>query len=63
MDKSVKSGKEILDDFFNNLLNVPNVDKKLAAELKKMYEEGEFSSANLSNKLDSLREEEINDKN
>lgn len=63
MDKPVKSGKEILDDFFNNLLNVPNVDKKLATELKKMYEEGKFSSANLSNKLDSLREEEINDKN
>ena len=63
MDKPVKSGKEILDDFFNNLLNVQNVDKKLGAELKKMYEEGEFSGANLSNKLDSLREEEINDKN
>ena len=63
MDKPVKSGKEILDDFFNDLLNIPNVDKKLALEIKKMYEDGKLSSTNLSNKLSSLREEEINDKN
>lgn len=63
MDKPVKSGKEILDDFFNNLLNISNVDKKLALEIKKMYEEKKLSSTNLSNKLFSLREEEVNDKN
>lgn len=63
MDRTIKSGSEILDDFFNNLLNIPNVDKKLALEIKKMYEEGKFSDINLSNKLSSLREEEINDKN
>ena len=64
MDKPVKSGNEILDDFFNGILNIPDVDKKLASEIKKMYEEdGQLTNTNLSNKLDSLREEEINDKN
>lgn len=63
MDKPVKSGKEILDDFFNGILNIPNVDEKLASEIKKMYEEGQLTSTNLSNKLTSLKEEEINDKN
>lgn len=63
MDKPIKNGKEILDDFFNGILNIPNVDKKLASEIKKMYEEGKLTNTNLSNKLTSLREEKINDKN
>ena len=63
MDKPVKSGKEILDDFFNGILTIPNVEEKLASEIKKMYEEGILTNTNLSNKLTSLREEEINDKN
>jgi len=64
MDKTIKTGKEILDDFFNDVLNISDVDKKLASEIKKMYEEGKLTSINLSNKLTSLREEEeINDKN
>lgn len=64
MDKSVKNGKEILDDFFNSILTIPNVNEKLALEIKKMYEEGKLTSINLSNKLTSLREEEeINDEN
>ena len=61
MNKPVKSGKEIINEFFNNLLNIKNVDEKLALEIKKLYEEEKLSSANLSNKLSSLREE-LNDK-
>lgn len=63
MDKPVKSGKEILDDFFNSILTIPNVDEKLASQIKKMYEEGKLTSTNLSNKLTSLKEKEINDRN
>jgi len=63
MDKPVKSGKEILDDFFNSILTIPNVDEKLASQIKKLYEEGKLTNTNLSNKLNSLREEEINDRN
>jgi len=64
MDKPVKNGKEILDDFFNSMLTIPNVNEKLASEIKKMHEEGKLTSTNLSNKLTSLREEEgINNEN
>lgn len=57
MDKPVKSGKEILDEFFNDILNIPDIDKDLASEIKKMYEEGNLTYIKLSNKLASLREE------
>jgi len=63
MDKPVKGGKEILDDFFNGILNIPDVDEKLAFEIKKLYDEGKLTKTNLSNKLDSLIEEKVNDKN
>jgi len=63
MDKSVKSGKEILDDFFNGILNIPDVDEKLASEIKKLYDEGKLTNTNLSNKLASLREKKSDDKN
>lgn len=63
MDKPVKGGKEILDDFFNGILNIPDVDEKLASEIKKLYDEGKLTNTNLSNKLASLIEEKVNDKN
>ena len=63
MDKPVKSGKEILDDFFNGILNIPDVDEKLASEIKKLYDEGKLTITNLSNKLDSLIEEKLNGEN
>jgi hypothetical protein len=63
MDNPVKSGKEILDEFFNGILNIPDVDEKLASEIKKLYEEGRLTNTNLSNKLTFLQEGETNDKN
>ena len=63
MDKPVKSGREILDGFFNTILDTLGVDKKLASEIKRMYENNELTYTNLTNRLASLREGEINAKN
>lgn len=63
MDKPVKSGREILDDFFNTILDIPSVDKKLASEIKGLYENNELTYINLTNRLASLREGEMNAKN
>jgi len=63
MNKPVKRGKEILDDFFNAVLDIPNVDKKLASGIKKLYYEGKLTKTNLSNELASLREGKIKDEN
>lgn len=57
MNKSVRNGKEILDDFFNNILNIPEVDEKLASAVKELYKEGNLTNTKLSNLLSSLREE------
>lgn len=55
MEKKVKSGKEILDDFFGNISEIENVDKALADSLTNLYKEGKLTDTNVKNKLLELR--------
>lgn len=52
----VKSGKEVLDSFFEALPNLDNVDMSLASLLSDMYAEGNLTEKNLVNELQKLRE-------
>jgi hypothetical protein len=58
----IKSGKEILDDFFNTVNEIPGVDSTIAAVLKGLYQENKMTDTNLSNALLKLREDVRNDK-
>ena len=60
MGNKVKSGKEILDDFFTNISKTKNLDLKLAESLKKLYLQGKLSDTNLKNELQKLREKDGN---
>jgi len=62
MDNKVKSGKEILDDFFNNISKIKNVDKVLAESISNLYNKGKLSDVNVKNELSNLREKDA-DKN
>ncbi len=62
MDNMIKSGKEILDDFFNTIEQIPNVDCKIASKLKELYCNNKLTPTNLSNALSKLREDAQNDK-
>ena len=56
MDKEVKSGKEILDAFFEEISNIKNVDTAIAELLSNLYGQGKLTEANLKNELQELRE-------
>ncbi len=43
MSDQVKSGKEILDDFFKEIQNIPHVVKSIAQSLTTLYEQGKLS--------------------
>jgi hypothetical protein len=58
----IKSGKEILDEFFDNVEKIPGVDSTIAAALKKLYQDNKLTNTNLSNALLKLREDAGNDK-
>lgn len=59
-DNKVKSGKEILDDFFNEIRSIPNVDKDIAQTLTTLYEQGKLTDTNVKNDLQKLREQNGN---
>jgi hypothetical protein len=59
MDNKVKSGKEILDDFFINISMIENVDIDLAQSLSNLYKQGKLSDVNLKNELQKLRDKDV----
>ena len=63
MDNEIKSGKEILDDFFGGVGEIPGVDKEIASVLKELYREDKLTPNNLSNALFKQREDAADDKN
>lgn len=63
MENEIKSGKEILDDFFDNVEEIPGVDKEITSVLIELYREDKLTSNNLSNALFKQREDAADDKN
>jgi hypothetical protein len=60
MENQVKSGKEILDDFFKEIESIENVDKNIAQSLAGLYQQDKFTDANVKNELQKLREQNGN---
>lgn len=60
MDKKVKSGKEILDEFFADISSIKNIDKKLAESLANLYREDKLTDSNVKNELIKLRDKNDN---
>ncbi len=58
MNNKVKSGNEILEDFFANISQISNVDKELAESLSNLYHQGKLTETNLKNELSSLRDKD-----
>jgi len=59
-DKKVKSGKEILNEFFRDITKIENVDKEIAKSLEELYEVGKLTDKNLLNALQKIRENNDN---
>ena len=56
MAENVKSGKEILDDFFKGIETIENVDADIAKMLKTLYQDDKLTDTNVKNKLQQLRD-------
>ena len=61
MSEEIKSGKEILDNFFKEIATLPDVEKNVINVITGMYKEGKLSEKNISNALLALREQPNND--
>lgn len=58
MADTVKSGKEILEDFFSGIENIENVDPNIAKMIGQLYHEDKLTDANVKNELQRLRTED-----
>ena len=53
----IKSGKEILDEFFDNVEEISGVDSTIANALRELYQDSKLTATNVSNVLLKLRED------
>ena len=60
MTKKVKSGKEILDDFFEGIEKIENVDLDIAKSLAELYRADKLTDTNVRNELQNIRDGERN---
>lgn len=58
MSKEVKSGQEILDNFFETVEALEGVDSKISKMISDLYKEGTLSEAKIKNELQLLRIQE-----
>lgn len=54
MDNKIKSGKDVIDNFFAEIYNIPNADKNTIDVLVNLYSQGKLSDKNVQNTLDEL---------
>lgn len=60
MPHEVKSGQQMLDDFFSELAEIKEVDKEIADIVIEFYKEGKLSNTYLSNKFAEILEKKLN---
>lgn len=59
MDDKIKSGKDVIDDFFSEIYNIPNADKKTVDALVELFSQGKLSDKNVQNTLDEMVQKEL----
>ncbi len=63
MSHNVKSGKEMLDEFFSDTKNIEGVDEAIATMIQELYQQGKLSTdTHIKQALQKLKENE-EDKN
>lgn len=60
MDKKIRSGKDVIDEFFSEIYNIENVDKKTVDALVTLYSTGKLTDKNIQNVLEGLVQQELN---
>lgn len=59
MDDKIKSGKDVINDFFAEIYNIPNTDKKTVDALVELYSQGKLSDKYVQNTLDDIVQKEL----
>ena len=59
MSDEIKSGKQVIEEFFSEITNIDGVDKQTVNKLVSLYSEGKLTDTNIENAMDQLLREEL----
>lgn len=62
MDNQIKSGKDVIDEFFAEILNIDGADESTINKLIELYGDNKFTDSNIQNALEELKQEAIKPK-
>lgn len=54
MSNEIKSGRQVVDEFFAEIMNIEGVDKKTVEKLTSLYKEGKLTDTNIENTMSEL---------
>lgn len=54
MSSDIKSGKQVIDEFFAEIMNIEGIDKKTVEKLTSLYDEGKLTDTNIENAMSEL---------
>lgn len=57
MTDKIKSGRALLDEFFAAITDIEGIEKEIADIVRHLYQEGKLTDTNLSNELEKIRRE------
>ena len=63
MSDNLKSGHELIGEFFSAISILETPDKELVKTIIELYKENKLSNINLTNELDRLKDKKLHDKN
>jgi len=59
MSSNIKSGKEVIDEFFADVMKLKGVDDNIVKKLMYLYQEDKLTDTNVQNELDQLLQDEL----
>ena len=62
MNKKIKTGKEVVKEFFVEIKNIEGIDKKTVDKLVELYRDNKFTDSYIQNALEDLKQSEVNSK-
>jgi hypothetical protein len=57
MSDETKSGKQVVGEFFAEILNIDGVDEKTVKKLVSLYSENKLTDTNIQNAMEELLQE------
>ncbi len=62
MENKIRSGKEVINDFFAEILNIEGTDEKTVEKLIELYSDNKLTDSNIQNALEELKQDAISPK-